>query len=201
MAVSASAAQAKWLLLRNGVSVLKLDLKANILLARIVLPELGAEIHCTAGTGTMAASLSGDHKALSASMTATLTGCTDLIGKACTVSSKGQPAGTIVVSGTGVGGMTGEEYFVDLASEEFAFVEYHGALCPFDEVEDTLSGEMRIDLPNALADTTSKTAYLLGKGLSYWGSEAFLAGSKGEPISMHLTEVVGASWGMHLVGL
>lgn len=204
MAVSASAAHAKWLMLRNGASVLSLELEVSLPLGILLIPGLGTELHCAGGEGGIAGSLSGDHKTLTGLAETTFSGCIDPIwNEVCAVGSPGEPNGKIAASANLVAGMGEgqEEYFFNMTSSQFAKAEYRGEECPLTEINARVGGNARVDLLNALADTTLKVGHFLSTGMTLWGGSATAHDGEGEILPISIEEVSGATWSLHLVNL
>lgn len=211
MAVSASAAQAKWLILVNKTSVLKAKFDVQALLGELLVPNLGLDIHCNGGTGFVDAVLSSDHKTLNGSGQITFTGCTVLGAKGCAVEGGGANPGEIVATGSGTATMSGaKDVTVPLSSPEFAFVEIVGALCPFNEVGGEIAGDAHVILP----DPTSKAVTHLGTAddlkLTFGGEPATIhaghngisrASSESTDVPIHVTEQNDSLWAITLVGL
>jgi hypothetical protein len=204
MAISASAAQAKWLLLLNGVSVLKEILNVTVNSGELLVPSLGLKIFCSGGTGTAGIELSADHKTLSGSVTGTFNKCKDLeFSEVCTVHGVGDGAETISAKGTGTASMEGEKVLVNAASSEFANVEYLGEECPFVEVDGRVSGSVTLEVLKPLEDANLHQVHLVKQNLLYGTAAAELHnGTKGGLLSGSVT-VTGATnkVGLHLVGL
>ncbi len=210
MAVSASAAQAKWLLLRNGTSVSSLNLIAEAEEGELLVPELGIAIHCEGGKGEVNVETTEGNKKLLASASPEFQGCTDLnFGEVCTVQGKGDPVGTIGASGTGVGSMEGEKVFVTAASTgeaPFADVVYGGEECPLVEIDGRTFGFVEFEILNPLADTLLKEVHISDEELTFGNSPAELHmfdKETGEPLPLlgSITEATGATFGVHLVEL
>lgn len=205
MAVTASAAQAKWLKLLNKASVNSLKLSAEMLPGSLYIPEIDMEIHCTGGTASVTTNLSGGSTVLSGSGSAEFTGCAVReLEVACTVHSPGQPDGTIVAEGSGTAGMNGaEEVFSNLESAEFTEFYYEGEECPLAELDQTISGTVKVTLLEALKDLTTHLVHLDDVSLQWGELEAVLFGEEeGSAILGHVKdENPTATWALHLVEL
>jgi hypothetical protein len=214
MAVSASAAQAKWLLLRNGASVLLLELKGEVLLGELRVPGLNLNIHCKKGSATAHLELNaGPTPAAHTVLTGTATGvfqeCTVLEFSKCTVKSPGAANGEIKASGKGEGKMTGEEVYALVSSKEFASINVEGALCPFEGlIEQPVNGNAKLTVTDPLKDETTKLVKLDDDGLFFGNEPATLEGELlevGKPrdpwVLAHVKEASNASFAVHLVGL
>ena len=205
MAVSASAAQAKWLLLRGGASVSELSLQGT--LGNGALLELfGLELQIKCAGGTFTTTLKGGGTtALAGSASATFTLCDDYGNpKNCTVSSPGDVDGTIKASGSGEGLMLGEKTYLNLSSSEFTTIAYGGALCPFNEVEAVVSGSVTLTVLSATAQKTSHTVELDDNVLTSGESSAILHNGGelgGSTIIGSAQEASGSTWAIQLTGL
>ena len=214
MAVSASAAQAKWLLLSNGAStnLVSVDVETTEP-GKLLVPELGLNIECQEGVGSVSIATETEEKVLSASGSVTFTGCKDPeFEEVCDVSSAGQPAGTIVASGSGLGGMNGKddetETYAKLEAsggKPFTTVNYtgEGEECPLEEIDGRVSGYILVLVLNALASTNLKLGHVIHQGLKFGENEAILEDSKGNEQPLVTISRPGGvnTWGIHLVGL
>ena len=202
--MGASAAQAKWLLLANGISVNKLTIvstKNEFLL----LEEggLGIKVSCKGGTGTTTLTAVEEGKKVTGSGSANWSGC-DVVGSsACTVNSPGQADGTIVTKGTGELSHVSDLTYVLLESEEFTTLVFGGVLCPFDEVEAVISGKAHLEIHDALQDTKFKLGLLNELALLFGGNKASLheAGKSTGAVQVGSTEANGGTWAVHLLPL
>ena len=202
MALSASAAQAKWLLLKNKVSVSSLTLTARSGLGRLLVPKLGLTIHCTGDSGSITASLSGENKNLSGNGSLTSTGCTLNESKNCTVKSKGQPNGTIVSNFDDSFIMEGESVLDQMTTAtQFTFIEIGNELCPLFEENASVTGKVHLLILEPLSDITERMGHLLSLGLLYGKNEAEIDGTEKGLRLYSLTEATGASFAIHLVEL
>ena len=204
MAVSASAAQAKWLVLLDGKSVSTIKLGISAPKGELLVPGLGLAIVCEGGTGSVSASLSNENKTLSGSASIIFSGCTDLnFGEVCDVSSIGDAAGTIKSGGEGAAGMEGEEYFVDASSSEFTNITYTGEECPLTEIDGRVNGKVRVTLLDALKDTNLKVGHVLvpPKSLFFGEEEATLHDTSGKPLLISFSHSPEKTWAIHLEGL
>lgn len=207
MAMSASLAQAKWLILVNKTSVSSITLDVEVSKDQLLVPGLGLVIACKLGEGEVAATLSSESKVLSVNAAVTFRDCYDEnFSEVCDVRGFWDITGSITAQGEGTGGMgfqASETYFVDLASEEFANIEYVGLECPLTEIDGRVSGKVRADLWPADSKTLTKEATLLDKGLTFGEEEAVLHnGSEAKtPVKALLNEASFNDWAISLVGL
>jgi hypothetical protein len=196
MAASASAAQAKYLLLLNGKSVPMLLLGTESL-SSYIKAENGLKIQCTGGEGILHLTLFESATQLISSTESTFKGCV-WVGseKTCTINDGG--VGLINATGTGKVVMpAAETYIATVESPEFATIFTEGVFCTLPE-EEIISGSFHSLIENASASTKTKS----GKRLVLNGK---LGNSK-------ITEMVGelhfndmndpnANWAVHLVEL
>lgn len=202
LAVNASTAHAKWLLLQDGQSVLSLNLEYEAKLSELLVPDLGLIIHCTHSVGTIDLSLSGDHKTLTDSMEVTYHGCDDLIfGGVCSVHSLGEPDGLIGTSGSGIATMSGEKVLLNVASTDFGHIQYLGPECPLTEIDGRLSGSMQFELAGPLSESILHPTSLVGQGLFFGQSEAELHNAFGGAVSGSARTLGNDTFAVHLVGL
>ncbi len=209
MAVSASAAQAKWLLLKNKVSVSQLDLKGEVLLSEKLVASLGLKTHCNKGTASVTLSLNGSSTVLSKSYGIIFLECKVLeFEKTCTVKSPGAAAGEIKISGSGEAKMEGEAVYFESSSTEFTTINIEGALCPLSESGgQKLNGSLKFTVDEALVDAATKLVLLDEKALFYGSEKTIYHGELLTPgvldpaVLMHLKEASGSTWAIHLVGL
>lgn len=145
MAVSASAAQAKWLILVGTRSFKSIELKGTVDAGKILVPGLLA-LSCTGGPAIAGASTEEESKKLSINLTTLLSGCVvkDATGKVnsnCTVNSLGEPAKSIKLEFAGVASMSNAlDVSFSLSSSEFAIIEINGALCSLAEFDGPING-------------------------------------------------------------
>ena len=178
-AINAGAAQAKWLLLLNKVSVDKIEGKGTAE-AGYLLSANGNKIFCSASTGTGKAEVSAlaEKNTLNASAIITFTGCKEeRFPTTCSIHSTGRPNGTIVVSVTGVGKMENtneEEIILDATSKEFTLLEYLGEECPLNESQEVVAGSVHILVLKALQDVALHEIHILDLGLTLFGTKAEL---------------------------
>lgn len=215
MAMSASAAQAKWVLLLNKAEVSNITLNVTAPVGELLVPNLGLAIICNnGGTGEVNGVVSKEGK-LTGSAIVTFSGCTDLtFGEVCDVRSVGDPLGTIEASGSGEAGMNtadkdpNNDYFVNASSEEFTNIEYtheggeEEGECPLVEIDGRVHGSIQLDLLNALEDTKLKKALVLPIDLNFGGEDATLHDTNEKNLEVSL-EHPGkeGTWAVHLVGL
>ncbi len=208
MAVSASAAQAKWLLLKNGASVDTLSLVGTVLLGELLVDKLGLKIHCPEGTIAAEFKLSADKTKATGTGSATFKKCTVLTFPKCTVNSPGAAAGEIKAAGSGEGKMTGETVFAELSSAEFTTIEITGALCSISELGgQKVNGTATLTLHEPLVDKKEHLALLDELALFYGKENAIIHGELLTPgvldpaVLVHATEASGATFAVHLVEL
>lgn len=202
MAVSASAAQAKWLLLLSKASVLKQTFEFTINPAVFAVPGLGIEIACTGGTGTDFTQLNEAHTVQSGGAIAKFTGCKDVtFGEVCTLASPGEPVGTIVTSGTGSGSMEGEKVLVTTASSEFAKIQFFGEECPFTELDGKVVGSVTVEIADPLKDTASHEVEVVKYKLTCGGEPVTFQAPGGGNVSGTLSTTTSQAAATHLVGL
>lgn len=202
MAMSASASQAKWLLLRNGTSTLELNLSVIQSTAGELLTELGITINCTGGSGSVTAKLEEEHKKLVVSGKITFTGCTVLEFPECEV--LGPKKGEIEASGSGIGIENGSgEVFADLSGTFVKLITFPKDVhCVLSDIEWNVKGKVHVKVLEPLANNKLHVGHLLDLGLDFFGftAELHASGSKG-PIPLSITESTGATWAVHLVNL
>lgn len=204
MAVSASAAQAEWSIKAGGSTVKSIEIEGGTSSAVLSVPGLELEISCPAG------GIGAILETETASGGPTLTGGTSIgfggcdvegFKNACGVNSLGQEEGIIVASSGAEGVMEGSKTFATLESSEFTTVVISGALCPFSEVEETLSGSMALTFQNAETEQTVHDLELEDQELKFGEEEAFLEGEGGGPITGSATGASGNAWAIQLAGL
>lgn len=216
MAASASAAQAKWVLKKNGEAVLSLGLKAVFGLKELLAPSLSLAIHCSAGSANATLSLNAGptppaHTVLTSSGSAKFTSYVMLKAeKTCAVHSVGAPVGTIASSWNGLGQMSGGNTFLRMESSNFATLVIEGALCPLNEFEEAINGTLNLTLNGAAAEAASHGLELdnAEKGLFFGENELTIDGaltgmgeSKEDAVKGTATEETGATWSLDLEGL
>jgi hypothetical protein len=199
MAVSVSAAQAKYRLLLNSSSVKKGGLNGTLTGTGSITAENGLKIQCSGGTGAVTGELSATEEKVTGSASVTLTGCV-WIGseKTCTINDGG--AGKIKGSGTGEVIMEGTNYLVTASSAAFTTVLTEGAFCTIPE-EEVVSGTAHALIENALADTKTKTGKLLNLSLKLGNSKitslsaagSFTSSEPNATMGIHLVVLVGCS--------
>ncbi len=208
MAVSASAAQAGWLLLKNGSSVELLQLKVKGLLGELSVPGIGLGIHCEKATGN--ATL---HSTGTGSASVKFQECTVLGDEQCTVLAEEEGgSGEIWASAEGVLGMNGEEeVYVKAEGEPFTGFFFSGVFCTLPE-EVEVKGLALLTLLKALLseaehlvhvdeglDNEGKTELFYGKEPAYILGELETPGGKKKGAALaHVTEISGATWAVHL---
>lgn len=198
MAVSASAAQAKLLLLLNGKSVNQLILTLEYL-PGYIKAENGLKLECTGGTGTATAEAVEEGKKVTGSASFTFTGCKWAGNKFCTINDGG--VGLIKLSGSGEltmpDGLNGKEYLKIYSSASFAKIKSEGEFCTIPE-EETLSGTMSLTLLEGDNDTTKvKLGHL--KSINLLLGKSKITECVGE---VHIRDQdPNATWGISLVNL
>ena len=147
MAVSASAANAKWQLLLNGSSVSSGGGPVTSLESSVEV-ENGLELSCAGGTGSATFELTEEGKKTVGSASGTLEGCV-WVGseKSCTINDGGK--GLINVGGSGELTMAESETYIVSSSEEFATIYTEGPFCTIPE-EEVVSGTLKCHLLNPL---------------------------------------------------
>jgi hypothetical protein len=199
MAVSASAAQAHYLLLLNGASVASETLSLTQIGTGSITAENGLKISCSGGTGTATANLSVSKEKVTGEAKAKFTGCV-WVGseKTCIINDGG--AGVINAKGTGEVIMEGTNYLITATSAEFTTVLTEGAFCTIPE-EEVVSGTAHALINNALADTKLKTANLLNLSLKLGNSKvtsltaevSVVDANPNATIGIHLQSLTGCS--------
>lgn len=207
MAINASAAQALYVLAggtQHSSGVLLLHLNATYLLKEFLIVPLGVHIHCLGGTGLVLYQTNAAMTTLLRILVATFTHCLTVGFASCTVRTPGQAAGVITMSGSGNAHMSGTETLATMASENFSTIAFEGALCPFNEVEGTINGEMSASLPNGeeLAETKLGTSDDVSGSLFFGEEECLIHGvNLSTPVLVHYTKVGGGTWAIKLTGL
>jgi hypothetical protein len=195
MALSATAAQAKYLLLLNGKSVSSMKFKLEFLSISVKL-ENGLAIKCTGGVGSSKASLSESGAKLSGAPSATLTGCVWVASeKTCTINDEG--AGQIKLQGTDLMHMTGTEFYLMGGGAGIGTIFTEGIFCSLPE-EEEIGGTASFKVLNALSDTKVKTGDLGSPNLTIGNSK--VSELTGE---VHVSDAddSNATFGIHLVEL
>ncbi len=198
MAVSATAAQAKWLLLLNGAAVEELHLGIAGLEGKLTAKN-GLKIKCTSGEGlAIVKKVEGGLK-VTGEASGTFKGCV-WVGseKTCTINDGG--VGFIKAAGTGEALMEGAETNKVIANAEsasFSVIKTEGAFCTV-PAEEIVSGSAHVLIENALEDTKIK----LGKILQL---KLFLGKSEVTELSqeVHISDFLNpeATIGIHLCNL
>ena len=205
MAMSASGAQAKWLLLVNKESVGKVTGEGSFSGGQLLEQGgLGIKVTCAGGTGTATATSVEEGKKVTGSGSANFTGC-DVVGnpEKCTVNSPGKTDGNVTASGTGELSHKEGLVYILLESEEFTTLIFGGALCPFNEVEAIIAGKAHIEIHNALEDLKLHQGLLDELALTFGGNTASLHpnGASTGVVPVSLTEAGGGTWAIHLLAL
>jgi hypothetical protein len=196
MAMSASAAQAKYLLLLNGTSALELHIGFKGLKGKLKA-ENGLKIECQSSDGlAIAKSLEEGKKVSIINASGIFKEC-KWIGseKTCTINDGG--VGLINAVGTGeIGMLTPKEYLIKLSGKPFTTVLTEGAFCTIPE-EEVVEGGVHILIPEELPQGT----LILG---SLAPLELKLGNSKVSELTgeVHLYDFLDptANIGIHLVG-
>lgn len=207
MAMSVSAAQAKWEIRVGGSSVSSANFTGTAGAGAVLVPGL-LGFRCTGGTVSISVKTVESGAKLVGSGAATATGCvvTDSVGKVnnnCTVNSPGNPAGSVSGSGSGAAQMEGSKYFTTIESSNFTEVEINGALCPLDEFDATGSGSATATLVNAETEQELHTVELSSQELFYGENEAILHDGVNpeNPLTGSGEHQSGNPWSVRLVGL
>lgn len=207
MAMSASAAQAKWLILVGGKSVAAANFKGTLSAGTVLVPGL-LGFRCTGGTVSVSVKTIESGAKVVGSGAALVTGCvvtdsTGNVNKNCTVNSPGEPAGSVKGSGSSEGQMEGSKYFATIESANFTEVNISGGLCPLDEFDATGSGSATITLLNAETAQVQHTLELASQELFYGENEAILHDGVNpeNPLKGNGEEESGSAWSVELVGL
>lgn len=205
MAMSASAAQAKWLILVGGKSVNSAKFVANIVLSsELLVAGLGFAVNCTGGTAAAEIKTAEESTKLVGEGTVEFTECVVLeFEEACTINSIGEAPGTITASGSGYGQMTGPETFTELSSAEFTTVEFSGEECPFNELEFVISGTGTGTLVEASLEQETHFIEIDEQSLFFGEEEVSMHGSGEEEsgVTVAAKEIFGRPWAIRLVGL
>jgi hypothetical protein len=205
MAVSATAAQAKYTLLLNGKHVAELHLLLKNLPGELKA-ENGLKIKCSAGEGLAIAKLVEEGKKVTGSAEGTFKGCVWVGSEStCTINDGG--AGQIKAKGTGEVVMTGEQFRVTATSTEFATVFTEGIFCTIPE-EEVVSGTADVIIEGEEGATmTEKLTLPKGKvltghleNLSLKLGNSKVTELKGD---VHISDFLDptATIGIHLCGL
>lgn len=207
LAISASAAQGAWLILKEKAatpntyeSVLHLELDVEALLGELLVPDLELEIHCEFGDGTVLAQLSGDHKTLTAGGNITFKECIVLENPFCTVSSPTTGEGEIFAKGEGTATMNGKDVIGQLSSSEFATIEIEGELCPLNETKEAVNGTAHVLLLDPSVEAVTHLAHVDELNLKFGEHSATMHSLEGSAVLAHVTEVTGKKWAISLVG-
>jgi hypothetical protein len=201
MAASASAAQAKWLLLKNGTAVSSLNIVGSSSEGVSILVANGIEIRC--GISTSSATVTANEFILTGTATVAFNSCVELTFLAvCGTHSTGQPNGSVVASGKGTGGMVSvEEVYLQSGKELFTTIEFTGEECPLAEINGATTGEVKITALTALKDTTSHMIHTEVKNLTFGEEAAIVETVGGYVVLGTIKEATGATFAVHLIGL
>lgn len=202
MVASTPAAQAKWLILLNGTSVLLLNLETKVGELEILVPWTGYGINCEFGLWKAHYSLNETHTGVKVVSSGPWKECGLLVfGEVCTVHSSGQKDGEILVSGTGGVSMEGSKVLESISSSEFTNIEFLGEECPLTEIDGRMSGSMTFEVANPTTNATSHGVTLVNYNLSVGEEEALLHNSSEGTVTGSMAEPSGATFAFHLVGL
>jgi hypothetical protein len=203
MAINAATAQATIYKLNGGTEsggVLLLHLNLTWKLGEVLINWLGIHFHWSVGLGLLHIVTNSSMSSLTASGTTSFTG-TKVVGFSnCTVQSPGAAPGEIKLKFEGPVSMSGTESFSNFASINFSEISFSGALCPFNELEGLLNGEMKLGLQGeGTAESHSGTLDDISGKLFYGEESAELHGSNlTTPIGLTAKKVGGGSWGIAL---
>lgn len=219
-AINASAAQAKWLLLENGVAKSLLALVGLAGLGLMLVREKGTgklrySIHCKTAhfvvhihTVNAKNELVIDGEKLLGTGTAVFLECVfedskGVVNKNCEVHSPGKAAGVVEASGSGEGKMEGEKTFAELESAEFAFIDIDGELCPADGDDAEVGGSVTLTVEKAATSEKVHTGALDEKKLFFGANDAFLMPTATEegPVKGSAELESGQTWAIQLCGL
>ena len=204
MAVSASAAQAKWSIKAAGSTAKSIEVEGGAGSAVLAVPGLKLTISCPAGGigALLETETASGGPTLTGGVSIGFGGC-DVEGfkSECGVNSPGQEEGIIVMSSGAVGAMEGSKTFATLESGEFTTVVISGALCPFDEVEETLGGSMTLTFQAAETEQKVHGLELEDQELQFGEEEALLGAEGGGPVIGSAAAGSGNAWAIQLVGL
>lgn len=184
MAVSASAAQAEWVILRNGANVSEVTLKGTVEAGRLLVDPggLGLTITCTGGAGSGKAK---DGATLTGTATIVFSGC-DVLGfeETCDVRGAGDAKGSNKITATGKA--TGEmktktSYLIkaEATATPFADVRIENEECPFFEINGEVTGSIGIEILEAEVNKQKHTVEVVEQNLKYGTSSAFIENSAG----------------------
>ncbi len=203
MAMSASAAQAKWLILRNKVSVSSIELTGSVEASRLLVPNLGLTITCTGGTFSSKVS-GGGTTTLSGSASITLKECDVLeFEEVCSVRGSTDAVGSnkITASGSGTGSMTGSEVLLTASSTSgspFANVIIEGAECPFIEIDGRIFGSMTSRIESPLSDLATHKVVGTAQKLTFGSNSATIENNSGGNLAGSATDIGGQTVAVHL---
>lgn len=194
MTMSASAAQAKYLLLLGGLSVHELTLNMEML-SLYKKTESGLKIECSGGTATVTLKLVEEGKKITGSLSMKLTGCQWAGNKFCIVNDGG--AGVIKASASGEVTMPkAGEYTLQMTSAAFSTIISEGELCTIPEKE-VVSGTGILQILEADAHTLVKLGHLKNVSLKIGQSNVGQVSGEG-----HLRDLnPGSTFGISLTGL
>ncbi len=203
MAMSASAAQAKWLILRNKVSVTTFETKVTVEAGRLLVPALGLTIFCGGGEGTSKVS-GGGTTTLSGTATITLKGCDVLeFEEVCSVRGSKDAVGSnkITTNGEGSASMTGSEVFLTASSKAgspFTNIVLEGAECPFIEINGEMTGSTTSKIESPLSDLATHNVVGTSQSLSFGGNATKIENNSGGNLAGTATDSGGQTLAVHL---
>jgi hypothetical protein len=210
MAMNATAAQANWLLLKNLVSVSTLHLDGLVLEYELLVDDLNLKVFCKKGTASVTL-IDGTPPSGSVHVLPAL--CTVLLFSTCTVHSTGAPNEHILFEGAGSAiWMSNDSVLILVEDEEFTTIEFLGALCPFIDTVEPVSGGLLFELLEASNPHLLERLAHLDDHESFFGqSETIIHGVElhGNPALplyvdralIHLEEETGALWAIELTSL
>lgn len=208
MAINVSTAQAKWLILRNGVSVESIKETITIEEWRLLVPALGIQLLCKGGTGTFNLS-GGGGTALTTAKVLTLNGCVaSEFEEVCKVrdSTNEVGSGKITFAGSGEGSMTGASVFFTASStagSPFTNIIFEGGECPFVEIGGKTYGSLTFQILEPLTNVATHPTDVSSQNLQFFGNPTVIENAAGgtlkgsltdsgnQPLSFHLRELPG----------
>lgn len=203
VAMNASTAQAKWLLHRNGQSVLLLALNLSFSEAEFLVDEVGLHIVCSGGSGTGHLDLNQAHTSLTASTAVTFFGCKEVnFSEVCELYGGGLKAGEILTKAEGSAYQTGiVDVTAEVISAGIGYVEFVGEECPLAEIDGSIYGTMVMLLLNMSTASSSHTIHL-EEGFLYFGEyDLTMHSSVSSRVLGTATESSSGTWKAVTVGL
>lgn len=186
LGVSASAAQADWVLLEGSgkTKVSSLSLTVSVSLGMFLVPGLGLSIHCKKGSGSLNIF---DGNPIVFEKKTQFAECKDLnFGEVCTVRGSGDTTGSITTASLGLGSMTSKgssDLFAAFSStkeEASANIVYEGEECPLTEIDGVLSGSSKIEVKSPTTHTATHELEFVEQNLTF-GDELMLLHDGKEP--------------------